>query len=84
MAAHNPVLLGHQVEIVRARRGISRSKLAKLLGLDRSTVVKWATVGASPRDPRAVAKALGVNLAEIFSARGKVKPLKRGRPARAA
>lgn len=83
MAAH-PVPLGHRVEIVRARRGISRTKLAKALGIDRSTVVKWATIGASPRDPEAVAKALGVDIGDIYAARGKVQPLKRGRPSRAS
>jgi hypothetical protein len=46
--------------------------------------VKWATIGAAPRDPEAVAKALGVEISVIFAARGKVQPLKRGRPARAA
>lgn len=78
------ILLGHRVEIVRVRRKISRTDLAKALNIDRSTVAKWATLGVAPRHPEEVAKALGVKVSEIFAARGKVQPLKRGRPARAA
>ena len=71
--------LGHRVEIVRAQRGVSRDELARRLKLDRSTPVKWATTGQGPRDLEAVARALGVEVAAIYAARGRVQPLKRGR-----
>ena len=73
--------LGHRVDIVRARRGITRTALAVALGLDRSTVTKWSTTGSAPRDIEAVAKALGVGVAEIFAARGKVRTPARRRAA---
>lgn len=64
-----PLKLGQRVDIVRASVGISRAKLAAALDLDRSTVTKWATGVASPRDIEAVAKELGVPVALIFATR---------------
>ncbi len=72
--------LGHRVEIVRAAKGISRPELAERLGIDRSTVTKWATLGTAPRDIEAVARELGVSVAEIFAA----KPARRSRPSSVA
>jgi transcriptional regulator with XRE-family HTH domain len=65
----DPPSLGQRVEIVRAKRGISRTALAATLELDRSTVAKWATGESSPRDLEAVAAALGATVAEIYAAR---------------
>lgn len=65
----DPPSLGQRVEIVRAKRGISRTALAESLELDRSTVAKWATGESSPRDLEAVAAALGATVAEIYAAR---------------
>ena len=65
----DPPSLGQRVEIVRAKRGISRTALAEFLELDRSTVAKWATGESSPRDLEAVAAALGATVAEIYAAR---------------
>lgn len=72
--------LGHRVEIVRAAKGISRPELAERLDIDRSTVTKWATLGTAPRDIEAVARALGVDVSEIFAA----KPARRSRSSVAA
>lgn len=69
---------------MRAKSGVSRDALARKLGLNRSTVVKWATRGYAPRDLEAVAEALKVDVASIYAARGKVRPLKRGRRAEGA
>lgn len=63
------IKLGHRVEVVRAAKGVSRSKLAKILKIDRSTVTKWATLGTAPRDLEAVAEALDVEIAAIYAAR---------------
>jgi transcriptional regulator with XRE-family HTH domain len=65
--ASKPIPIGHRVEHVRAERGVSRSKLALDLGLDRSTVTKWATDGTTPRDLNAVAAALGVDPSAFFA-----------------
>lgn len=46
---------------------ISRPELARALGLDRTTITKWATGHCSPRDLEAVARELGVSIAEIFA-----------------
>lgn len=64
-----PLPIGHRVDIVRARKGMSRPALAALLGVDRSTVTKWATTGSGPRDIEQVAAALKVSVAEIYAAR---------------
>lgn len=64
-----PPPIGVRVDIVRSRQGVSRTELAELLGVDRSTVTKWATTGSAPRDIEAVARALATTVAEIFAAR---------------
>jgi transcriptional regulator with XRE-family HTH domain len=73
--------LGERVEAVRAaapaNQRISRPALAGRLGLDRSTVTKWATGHGSPRDLEAVADVLGVTVAELYAG-------KRSRKRRAA
>lgn len=76
----DPPPLGMRVEIVRARTKITRTELAVALGLDRSTVAKWATGQAAPRDLERVAQALGVAVSEIYEAR----PSKRSRGKAAA
>jgi transcriptional regulator with XRE-family HTH domain len=68
-----PIKLGHRVEVVRAAKGISRSRLAEILKIDRSTVTKWATVGTAPRNLEAVAEALEVDIAAIYAARPAAK-----------
>lgn len=65
--------LGQRVEAVRltapAAARISRSQLARLLGVDRSTIANWALGRCSPRDPEAVARVLGVTMDELFAGR---------------
>ena len=73
----DPPSLGQRVEIVRARKGVGRTALADALDLDRSTVAKWAAGESAPRDLEAVARALGVEISEIYEAR----PAKRGKAA---
>ncbi len=58
--------LGQRADLVREQVGISRTELANLLGLDRSTVTKWSTGHSSPRDIDAVAEALGVPVTRFF------------------
>ena len=60
------IKIGHRVERVRLARKVSRPKLAERLGLDRSTVTKWATEGTTPRDLNAVADALDVEPSAFF------------------
>lgn len=55
--------------ILMDRKGIGRPELARYLGLDRSTLAKWASGDNSPRKLEAVAEALGVTVAEIYNAR---------------
>jgi transcriptional regulator with XRE-family HTH domain len=70
--------LGKNVEALRdsapGSKKLSRTQLARALGLDRSTVTKWALGVAGPRDVRRVAKVLGVSVAEVYAG-------KRGRSA---
>lgn len=61
------IKIGHRVEHVRAAHKVSRPKLALALGLDRSTVTKWATDGTAPRDLNEVAAALGVDVSAFFA-----------------
>lgn len=64
--------IGQRVELVRRQRGaLTRTELAAQLDVDRSTVTKWATGKASPRDLEQVAKILGVSVADIYAASAK-------------
>jgi len=76
------VTLGERVEIIRSKiekaqreagvtgdKVLTRPRLAQKLGLDRSAVTKWATGEGSPRDPEAVARAMGVTVAELYAGR---------------
>lgn len=67
----DPPPIGVRVDIVRDRQKITRTNLAKALGLDRSTVAKWATGVAAPRDLEAVARVLGVPVGDIYQARAR-------------
>lgn len=73
--------LGQRVDLVRESVGVSRTQLAKDLGLDRSTVTKWASGSASPRDIEAVAERLGVPVAVFFQPPSQRAPARRRRAA---
>lgn len=64
-----PLSLGQRVEIMRIKKRISRTELARRLGLSRTAPAKWAAGESAPRDIEAVAAALRTSVALIYAAR---------------
>lgn len=65
-AGNTGTLIRHWREI----RGLSRTELARMVGVSRPAVIQWETGKTSPTDSnvRAVAAALGLDMVAFYSA----------------
>ncbi len=56
--------IGERLKVIRRARGLSRQKLATLLGIDESTLWKWEERGEQARPARRVLRAVEEFLGE--------------------
>lgn len=65
-----PTLTGRLIRYWRERRGITRSELARRVGVTRPAIAQWETGASSPRDHRLekIVEELGLTVAGFYGA----------------